>query len=87
MTNVNVTVERLAENGLASNSGLKFGVIDSATKAAQNDTLTVTNATTVIMAVAITDADGVADPVTISTNVLTLTGATATSPTVFIVYK
>ena len=73
--------------GGADNAKRKIGFIDSATKAAQNDTLTVTNATTVLMAIALTDADGVADPVTISSNVLTLTSVTATAPSLLIVYQ
>ena len=87
MTNVNVTAERLAENGLASNSGLKIGFVDSAAKAAQNDTWTVGNAKEVVMAVLTTDADGVADRVTISGNVLTLTSARATAASGYIIFR
>lgn len=87
MTNVNVAAERLLELGGASNSGIKLGFIDSGAKAAQNDTWTVTNASEVLFASVKTDADGVADPVTISANVLTLTSATATAASGFIIYK
>ncbi len=87
MANVNVVAQQIAELGGASNSGIKIGFIDSATKAAQNDTLTVQNAKEVLMAIATTDADGVADPVTIAANVLTLTSATATAPSLTIIYK
>jgi len=86
MTNVNVTAVELMPIGGAANDGTKLGFIDSATKAAQNDTLTVTNASSIKLALALTDADGVADPCTISSNVITLTGATATSPSLLIVY-
>lgn len=87
MTNVNVTAGRIAELGGATNSGIKIGFVDSGAKAAQNDTWTVKNATTVLYASVLTDADGVADPVTISTNVLTLTSATATAGSGFIIFK
>ncbi len=86
-TNTNVTAGRLAELGGATNSGIKIGFVDSGAKAAQNDTWTVKNAKTVLAAFLVTDADGVADPVTISTNVLTLTGATATAASGFIIFK
>jgi len=87
MTNTNVTAGRLAELGGATNSGIKIGFVDSGAKAAQNDTWTVKNATTVLATFLVTDADGVADPVTISANVLTLTGATATAASGFIIFK
>ena len=86
-TNTNVTAGRLAELGGATNAGIKIGFVDSAAKAAQNDTWTVKNAKTVLAAFLVTDADGIADPVTISTNVLTLTGATATAASGFIIFK
>ena len=87
MANINVTAGRLAEQGLAGNDGTRIGFIDSATKAAQNDTLTVTNATEVLAAFFNTDADGVADPATISGNVLTLTSLTAGPASGFIIFK
>jgi len=87
MTNVNVTAERLAELGGAANDGKKIGFVNSADKAAQNDTWTVKNASEVLWAVITTDADGVADPVTISSNVITLTSATASSASGYIIFK
>lgn len=87
MTNVNVTAGRLAELGGATNSGIKIGFVDSGAKAAQNDTWTVKNATEVLFASVTTDADGVADPVTISGNVLTLTSATATAGSGIIIFR
>ncbi len=86
-TNTNVTAGRLAELGGATNAGIKIGFVDSGAKAAQNDTWTVKNANTVLAAFLVTDADGIADPVTISTNILTLTGATATAASGFIIFK
>jgi len=87
MANVNVTAGRLAELGGATNSGLKIGFVDSGAYATQNDTWTVKNAKEVIFAVCTTDADGVANPVTISSNVITLTSATATAASGFIIFK
>lgn len=87
MTNVNVTVEQLLGAAGAGNDGKKIGFIKSADKAAQNDTLTVTNADEVVFADLKTDADGVADPATLSTNVITLTSATASAASGTIIYK
>ena len=87
MTNVNVTAGRLAELGGATNAGLKIGFVDSGAKAAQNDTWTVKNAKEVLFAFLTTDADGVADPVTVSANVLTLTSITATAASGFIIFR
>ena len=87
MTNVNVTAGRLAELGGATNDGLKIGFVNSADKAAQNDTWTVKNATTVIWGAFTLDATGAAEPNTISGNVVTLTGATGTACSGFIIFK
>ena len=87
MANVNVTAGRLSELGGASNSGLKIGFIDSGAYAAQNDTWTVKNAKEVIWAVCTTDADGVANPCTISDNVITLTSITATAASGFVIFR
>lgn len=87
MTNVNVTAGRLAELGGASNSGLKIGFIDSGAKAAQNDTWTVKNASEVIWCMPTIDATGAAEPNTISGNIITLTSATATPASGFVIFK
>ena len=86
-TNTNVTAVELAPLGGATNSGIKVGYVDSAAKAAQNDTWTVTNASSVVMAVVTDDSAGTADAVTISGNVLTLTGAATGAASGLIVYK
>lgn len=86
-TNTNVTAGRLAELGGASNSGLKIGFIDSGAKAAQNDTWTVKNAKEVIWCSLSIDATGVSEPWTSSTNVITLTSATATAASGFVIFK
>lgn len=87
MANVNVTAGRLGEQGLATNDGTKTGFVDSGAYATQNDTWTVKNAKEVLFAVVTTDADGVANPVTISGNVITLTSATATAASGFIIFR
>jgi hypothetical protein len=87
MANVNVTAGRLAELGGASNSGIKIGFIDSAAYATQNDTWTVKNANQVLWAVCTTDANGVANPCTIAGNVITLTSATATAASGFVIFR
>ena len=86
-TNTNVTAERLLELGGASNSGVKIGFIDSEAFAAQNDTWTVTNASEVIWCSCTVDADGVANPATIATNVITLTGTTATATSGIVIFR
>lgn len=87
MANVNVTAIQIAELGGATNKGYKLGYIDSGTKAAQNDTWTVTNASEVILAWPTLDATGAAETHTIATNVITLTGATGTACSALILYK
>jgi len=88
MTNVNVTAGRLAELGGATNSGVKIGFIDSGGYAAENDTWTVKNAKEVLFAVVTTDADGVANPVSgYSTNIITLSSATATAASGFVIFR
>ena len=86
-TNVNVVAERIAELGAASNKGWKVGIIDSAAKAAQNDTWTVTNASEIIMVVVTDDSAGTLDACTISSNVITLTGAATGAATGLIIYR
>jgi hypothetical protein len=87
MTNANVTVTELGPMGGATNAGLKLGVVDSGAKAAQNDTWTVTNAKEIVMAYVADDSAGTLDAVTISTNVLTLTGAATGATTGLLIYR
>jgi len=87
MTNANVTVERLSENGLVSSSGYKIGVISSGAKVAQNDTWTVLNVDEIVYINITDDSTGVVDANTISSNVVTLTNASTGAATGFIVYK
>ena len=86
-TNTNVVAEELLPQAGSNLKGWKVGFIDSVAKAAQNDTFTVTNATTVIHVIMNTDADGVSDPCTLSTNVVTMTSATATPPSGIVIFR
>lgn len=89
MTNVAVVADRLGTQ-VASESPvgrLVMGYINSGAKAAQNDTWTVSNAASVEWAVVKLDADGVADPVTIATNVITLTSAGTGASSGFVLYR
>ena len=87
MTNTNVTAGRIAELGGATNSGIKIGFVDSAAKAAQNDTWTVKNATTVLYASINDDSDGTDAAPTISTNVITLTTTATGAASGIIIFK
>lgn len=87
MTNVNVTAEEIVPLGGATNSGKKIGFIDSAAKAAQNDTWTVGNATTVHMIIPIDDSDGLLGIATISGNVVTLTSASTGAASALVIYS
>ena len=61
------------------NVGNKPGVLSSTTKASQNDTVTITNAATIIDADIRIVATGATEPYTISGNVITLTSVTTGS--------
>lgn len=77
MANVNFTVDRIAPVGGANSKGHKQGVIVSAVKVAQNDTITFPDVSQVLHVNLVIVATGVAEPATISGNVITLTSATA----------
>lgn len=87
MANVNATVEEIAPNGLTSMSGYKLGYLSSTTKAAQNDTVTITNASEVIHASIQIAATGAAEPNTISGKVITATSATTGSVKGLVLYR
>jgi hypothetical protein len=87
VTNTNVTATEIRPIGGGNNAGWKLGFIDSAAKAAQNDTWTVTNAKEVIWGIVTKDSDGVADAITISTNVITLTVNQTDAHSGLIIYR
>lgn len=87
MANVNAVVVPIYPQAGADNKGRKLGFLDSATKAAQNDTVTVTNADEVVFAHLTIDADGTQEAVTISTNVITLTDTTTGAVSGLVYYR
>jgi hypothetical protein len=86
-TNTNAVAIEIAPLGGATLGGYKLGWLVTTAKAAQNDTITITNASTVYQAFLQIAASGVADTNTISTNVITCTGGTATSVKGLLIYK
>lgn len=87
MTNVNATVTRIYPATSAGNAGEKMGSLAGTLKGTQNDTITITNANTIIDADLRIVATGVAEPYTIDDNVITLTSATTGSVRGKIYYK
>lgn len=86
MANVNVAVEDIAPLGGTNNKGYRIGYLNSATKAAQNDTVTITNAKVVEHAAVRIDATGAAETNTVSGTVITLTSATTGAVSGFVYY-
>lgn len=86
-TNTNVVAVELLPNGGVPNSGIRLGFIDSAAKAAQNDTWTVTNASEILLVIPIDDSDGLLGIPTISTNVITLTSASTGAASALVVFR
>lgn len=72
MTNVNATVTELAPLGGKTNSGYFLGLLPSTARAAQNDTITVTNCSAVVIA-NLRDSDDTLETMTYATNVITMT--------------
>jgi len=87
MTNVNVVAVEVSPLGGATNAGYRIGYIDSGAKAAQNDTWTVSNADSVLLAFPTVDATGASGLYTVATNVITLTSATTGAHSAFVIYK
>lgn len=88
MTNVNTQVTEIAPNGGATLGGYKLGWLKSTSKVAQNDTITITNASYIDTAFLQLTASGVAEANTKSTNVITCTSATgSTNVQGLVIYK
>ncbi len=87
MANVTASIEQILPEAGASNAGRKMGYLSSTTKAAQNDTVTIGNAKEVVFADLQIVATGAAEPYTVSTNVITLTSATAGAVKGIIYYR
>jgi len=89
-TNVNVRAQILYPQAGADLKGRRLALIDSVAKAAQNDTVTVTNASsvaTIQVLSAINDATGEWESHTVSNNVITLTSATTGAKTLMVLIK
>ena len=78
MTNVNAVVIELSPLGGASNEGYFLGYLEATNRAAQNDTITVTNVSKVLIANLI-DSDDTLETMTYATNVITMTRADSTA--------
>jgi hypothetical protein len=76
MTDVDVTVHPVAPLGGAMNDGARLVRLEATSKAAQNDTITVSNCSTVLLAFLQIVATGAAEAHTISNNIITCTSAT-----------
>jgi hypothetical protein len=89
MTNVNATVTQMAPVGGAALSGYKLGWLDVTNKVAQNDTITIKNASTIKVAFLELDTTGAAEANTLSTNVITCTSSTTGASIIkgLIIYK
>ena len=72
MANVNATVTDLAPIGGATNAGYRIGLLSSTVRAAQNDTITVTNASEVVIALLRDTDDTLETSITYATNVITM---------------
>jgi len=87
MTNVNAAAEELYPQAGADLKGRKLGLVDSVAKAAQNDTVTITNASSVQVVSAIDDTTGAFETHTVSGNVVTMTSATTGAKTLTVLYR
>lgn len=86
MTNVNATVIELYPIGGSPNSGYFLGFLPATARAAQNDTITVTNASTVEVA-NLVDSDDTLETMTYATNVITMTRSDNTAVRGLVVCK
>jgi len=77
-TNVNATVEELSPNGGKTNSGYFLGYLVTADRAAQNDTITITNCSKVLVA-NLVDSDDTLETMSYATNVMTMTRSDTTA--------
>ena len=87
MTNVNKAAVEIIPQAGSDNNGNKLVLIDSVAKAAQNDTVTVTNANSIQVISAIDDTTGAFEAHTVSGNVITMTSATTGAKTLTLLIK
>ena len=79
MTNVTASVTQVSPIDGSFNDGTRLVYLDTTAKAAQNDTVTIANATTVVWADLQIAATGAQEAYTVSGNVITCTSATTGS--------
>jgi len=87
MANVAVSTTTRLPQTSKDGGGYRVDFVNSATKVAQNDTLTITGATTVVWAVLTDDTTGTVDNVTLATNVITLKASTTGTVSGIIYYN
>jgi hypothetical protein len=87
MANVNASITRLYPTANPDSSGVKVGYISGVTKASASDTVTLSNASEIIYASITDDTAGDTDPVTTSTNIITLTGTNTGTVSGIVIYK
>jgi len=87
MANVNAAAVEILPQAGADSKGQKIGLIDSVAKAAQNDTVTVTNASSVQVLSCIDDTTGAFEAHTVSGGVITMTSVTTGAKTLMILYR
>ncbi len=86
MTNVNATVTELSPLGGKTNGGYFLGLLPSTDRAAQNDTITITNCSAVVIA-NLRDTDDTLETMTYDTNVITMTRSDTTAVTGLVVCR
>tara|TARA_Y100000310_G_scaffold294489_1_gene324989 strand:+ start:57 stop:317 length:261 start_codon:yes stop_codon:yes gene_type:complete len=86
MANINAAVTELNPIGGATNAGYKIGLLGSTVRAAQNDTITITNASEVVIAL-LRDTDDTLETMTYDTNEITMTRNDTTNVTGIVIYR
>lgn len=86
MANVNTAVIELSPVGGKTNEGYFLGLLPSTARAAQNDTITITNCSEVIIA-NLRDSDDTLETMTYATNVITMTRDDNTAVTGLVVCR
>jgi hypothetical protein len=87
MTNTSTVVKEIAPLGGATLGGYKLGWLVATAKAAMNDTVTITNASTINTAFLQITATGASEANTLATNVITCTSATTGQVQGLLIYK
>jgi len=78
VANINATVIELMPLGGKTNEGYFYGYLESTIRAKQNDTITITNCTKVLIS-NLVDSDDTLETMTYATNVITMTRSDTTA--------